>query len=239
MGIRESIGWTTRTWNPVTGCWGPEGSPTNPNRCFYCYAHRMAERLRGRCGYPERDPFAPTFHPYRLAAPSKCKKPTRIFVCSMADLFGDWVPRLWIQSVLSIVRQCPRHTFLFLTKNPARYHDFHFPQNCWLGATADAFEPGYWSALALADLPNTTFLSHEPLLDLVYTNYKALSWIDWIIVGAMTGPGAKQHAPEKECIRNIVQQANRFNVPIFMKDNLRPYWQGELVQRLPEQPCRS
>ena len=233
MGIKQSIGWTTRTWNPVTGCWGPEGSARNPNRCFYCYAHRMAKRLRGRHGYPDPDPFVPTFHPDRLAIPSQWKKPTRIFVCSMGDLFGNWVPPEWILSVLTTVTTCPQHTFLFLTKTPTTYYHFHFPQNCWLGATADSFKASYWNATALADLPNITFLSYEPLLDLVYTNYNALWWIDWVIVGAMTGPGARQHAPEKNWIRNILLQATKVNLPIFMKDNLRPYWNGELTQESP------
>ena len=234
MDIKQSIGWTTKTWNPVTGCWGSQGSLKNPNRCFYCYAHRTAKRLQGRNGYPRPDPFSPTFHPDRLAIPSGWKKPTRIFVCSMADLFGDWVPPEWIQAILKVIKESPRHTFLFLTKNPIRYHDFYFPQNCWLGATGDTFEPSYWNALALAGLPNITFLTYEPLLDLVYTDYKALPWIDWVIVGAMTGYGPRQHPPEKACIRNIIGQARKADLPVFMKENLRPYWNGEPIQQWPE-----
>ena len=151
----------------------------------------------------------------------------------MADLFGTWVPPEWILAILATVAACPQHTFIFLTKAPATYQHFRFPQSCWLGATADDFKSSYWNATALADLPNITFLSYEPLLDLVYTNYNALWWINWVIVGAMTGLGARQHEPEKNWIQNILDQATKFNLPIFMKDNLRPYWDGELIQQWP------
>ncbi|MCL2461960.1 MAG: phage Gp37/Gp68 family protein, partial [Defluviitaleaceae bacterium] len=65
--------------------------------------------------------FKPTFHRYRLGEPARMKKPKNIFVCSMADMFGDWVPDEWIKAVFEACEAIPRHRYLFLTKNPARY----------------------------------------------------------------------------------------------------------------------
>jgi len=76
------IEWADETWNPVTGC-----TPVSEG-CKNCYARRMANRMRGRFGYPEDDPFRPaTIHEDKLSQPLKWKEPRRIFVCSMGDLF--------------------------------------------------------------------------------------------------------------------------------------------------------
>lgn len=116
--------------------------------------------------YEGYDPFEPAFHPDRLSQPAKAKKPSKIFVCSMADLLGDWVPREQIEQVINAgpVR-APWHTYQFLTKNPKRLKDFIWPSNCWVGTTitnqADADERLPW--LLQVDAP-VLFVSHEPLL---------------------------------------------------------------------------
>ena len=127
------IEWADEVWNPVTGCTKvSEG-------CRNCYAERMAKRLAGRYGYPKEQPFAVTPHPDRLELPMKWKKPRRIFVNSMGDLFHEDMMTRKTKTVLpsefgfgqhaislrgfyvvimDIVEQCPQHTFLFLTKRP-------------------------------------------------------------------------------------------------------------------------
>src|SRR5574343_372291 len=109
------IEWATKSWNPVTGC-SHAGSPG----CDHCYARRMAIRLQGRFGYPERpdDPFRVTFHPERLDDPRKWRKPQRIFVCSMGDLFHNDVRNEWLQQTFYIIRQNHRHSYMLLTKRP-------------------------------------------------------------------------------------------------------------------------
>src|SRR5699024_1868703 len=122
--------------------------------------------------------FAPTFYRYRLDEPQKIKKPSKIFVCSMADLFGEWVPDEWIQNVLKNVIECPQHKFLFLTKNRNRYYSCEFPNNEWIGGTAVnkpdekamPIEGGFrvTTAHLVADTMSffeRTFLSIEPLLN--------------------------------------------------------------------------
>ena len=145
MGKKTKIDWADATWNPVTGCL---------HDCEYCYARRIAERFGSNLmpiftKYPVLDKpvrnlgidagkiqpypfdFTPTFHRYRLGEPARWTRPRNIFVCSMADLFGDWVPDGWIQEVIAVCDAAPQHRYLFLTKNPSRYKELdgivHWP----------------------------------------------------------------------------------------------------------------
>jgi protein gp37 len=244
---RTKIEWTDYTWNPVTGCWGPGGAAEKPNRCQYCYAGRIANRFHDR--YPDIDPFAPTFYHDRLSQPAKVKKPSKIFVVSMGDLFGDWVPDEWIFQVGAVAYDNPHHTFQFLTKNPARYQEFNpWPANCWVGATitnqvdADERVPELLKADAAV-----RFVSHEPLLgpiDFSLQNFnkmtlegrewgKATSFIQWAIIGAMTGPGAVE--VRWAWVQGLIDQYRAAGVPVFLKDNL--HWL-EKIQEFPEASSR-
>jgi len=116
----ENVDWAKWTWNPVTGCL---------HNCGYCYARDIAER---RMGDYKAIGFTPHFHQDRLLAPQYTKVPAKaetdigyrnVFVCSMADLFGKWVPQEWIDAVLEEVRAAPQWNFLFLTKYPQRLAD--------------------------------------------------------------------------------------------------------------------
>ena len=116
----SKIQWTDSVWNPVTGCTKvSEG-------CRNCYAERMAKRLRGRCGYPEDDPFRVTLHSDRLEEPWRWRKRRRVFVCSMGDLFHKEVPSAYIARVWQVMRDvgggpdARGHTWIILTKRPAR-----------------------------------------------------------------------------------------------------------------------
>ena len=114
---QTKIEWTDVTWNVVTGC-----SKVSAG-CANCYAERMAKRLAGRCGYPKENPFAVTFHPDRLEMPMRLKKPSRIFVNSMGDLFHPEVKGEWLSQVFSAMANAhwiKGHTFSVLTKRPER-----------------------------------------------------------------------------------------------------------------------
>ena len=243
---KTRIEWTDYTFNPVTGCWGPGGTAEKPKRCGYCYAKRMAGRFIPGDFYEGYDPFEPVFHPERLSQPAKVKKPSKIFVCSMADLFGDWVDEDWIEAILRTVLDCPQHTFQFLTKNPKRLKNFNpWPKNCWVGTTvtnqADADERLPW--LLQVDAP-VLFVSHEPLLGPINLscphcdghgrtfgdNYGVTTCnycgggnigedgLSWAIIGAQTGPGPVK--PEVDWVMNLAQQYTDAGVPLFLKDNL-------------------
>lgn len=115
-----NIEWADKTWSPITGC-----TPISEG-CANCYAKRMAEtRLRGRCGYPEDEPFRPgVVHYNQWEKPLRWKNPRKVFVCSMGDLFHDSVIEPAIDKVLAIVASAPQHTFMLLTKRPERMRSY-------------------------------------------------------------------------------------------------------------------
>lgn len=108
------IDWTDRVWNPVTGC-----SKVSPG-CLHCYAERMAKRLAGRAGYPKDDPFRVTCHENRLDMPLRWRKPSRVFVNSMSDLFHEDVPDSFMDRVFAVIALTGRHTYQVLTKRADR-----------------------------------------------------------------------------------------------------------------------
>ncbi|GHT17558.1 hypothetical protein FACS1894189_3670 [Planctomycetales bacterium] len=117
------IEWATKVWNPVTGC-----SPVSEG-CKNCYAKKMAVRLTGRFGYPAVNPFLPgVYHPDKLLEPFKWKKPQRVFICSMSDLFHEDIPILGereilnplYKSIFGVIAKNQQHQFLMLTKRPER-----------------------------------------------------------------------------------------------------------------------
>jgi protein gp37 len=199
---RTKIEWTDWTWNPVTGCL---------HGCPYCYARRIAARF-GKT--PEEKEYQPLFHPERLDKPLRVKKPSKIFVCSMADLLGDWVPDSWIRDVITAVRFASQHTFQFLTKNPKRYKRFNWPPNAWLGATV--VNQAAMPPARICDCYRICFLSIEPMLGPIQLTWKP----DWLIIGAQTGPGAKP--PERQWVEDLTTQAAGLGVAVFHKPNLGP-----------------
>lgn len=181
---KTKIEWTEYSWNPVTGC-----TPASEG-CQNCYAKRMATRLKGRYGYPEDEPFKVTLHPEKLKEPLKWKKPRRVFVCSMGDLFHEQVPDEYIAKVWEVMSNASQHTFLVLTKRPQRMKDFlarlgwyihdrdGYPmeavldeggkytlKNVWLGVTAENQQRADERIPILLQIPAAVrFVSIEPML---------------------------------------------------------------------------
>jgi len=216
---RTKIESFTFTWNPVTGC---------RHDCFYCYVPRL-----------HNYELKPYFHPKRLPQPLKIRKPSSIFCGSTTDPMGDWLPVEWIHEILKIIYQCPQHTFYFLTKNPKRYVEFEFPDNCILGTTIESQFPSFRAQElidATAHRNNKLFVCFEPLLSDIQIDMTALSWI---IIGAMTGPEADKYRPKREWIEHLVNQAQELNIPIFMKTGkevrLADIWGPDLIQEFPNQ----
>lgn len=124
----SSIEWTDVTWNPVRGC------SRVSEGCRNCYAERMASRFSDEGqpfhGFVERTAAGPRWTgkvelvPEKLAEPLRWKKPRRVFVNSMSDLFHESLPDSAILKVFDVMRQCPQHTFQILTKRPERMRDF-------------------------------------------------------------------------------------------------------------------
>jgi len=122
---RTKIEWTEFSWNPITGC---------KHGCWYCYAKKLTQRFKKIFPYG----FEPHFYPERLKEPWEYEKPSKIFVCSIADLFAPWTPSAWRHQVMKAIYDCPvEHTFQLLTKNPERidYGFGNYPNHVWVGTT--------------------------------------------------------------------------------------------------------
>lgn len=184
MADRTGISWTDSTWNIVTGC--TEVSPG----CDHCYAKTFSERWRGTPGHHFENGFDLTLRPERLGQPLQWKRPRRIFVNSMSDLFHDDVPAAFIAGVFAVMERASQHTFQILTKRHGRMRsllssyefradvdthrqaiqpgcgDFVWPlPNVWLGVSV---EDQRWADIRIPALLGTPaavrFLSCEPML---------------------------------------------------------------------------
>lgn len=222
--VDKTIGWAEWTVNPVTGrC---------PNNCWYCYANRMYDRFKWN---PKIE-----FHPERLGEIAKLKKPSRIFIGSTHDIFGDWIPQTWIDLIRYHVSLYPRHAFFFLTKNPSRYGGSRLYHNQWAGVTHTGEPTGgcvtngkLYSEITIGwEHQPHCFLSCEPLLgDAVEIPSKC----EWIIIGALTGPGARQYRPHYDWIMNLTRRADVRGIPVYMKKNLEEVLKPiKLIQEFPK-----
>lgn len=212
------------TWNPVTGC---------TRGCPYCYAMRMVKygRLRGHPSYPHG--FKLTFHPKRINEPKRRLAPSIIFAVSMGDILDVCVFPLWIVQVIAVARECPWHTFLFLTKNPGRYLEFAellaMAGNIWIGTSATSREiiSRNISHLVAADIEAERITGRGLVKFLVVEPFVGVSSpltvadplrVDWIIVGGLTGPRPAQ--PTRVALLEIIKQCRDGDCPVFIKDNV-------------------
>lgn len=218
----ESVGWALWTWNPVTGC---------NHGCKYCYAREIALNPRFEATYPAG--FTPLFHHERLAAPSNTVVPAavasnpslgRVFVCSMADLFGAWVPQDWIDQVMAATVAAPDWEYLFLTKFPQRLHRLPLPPKAWIGASIDVASRANHTLDALRKVEGVKvkWLSLEPLLEPLDLD---LTGIDWVVIGAQSATNqpdgrVPEFAPDFEWVMAIVAEARRCGTKVWMKENL-------------------
>ena len=255
---KTKIDWCDSTWNPVTGClhgceycyargtanrFSYEGAtldaPPELQRTWI-----MDSKGSGAGNHVLRYPvdtvdgkrvpypfgFQPTLHRYRLNEYQN-KKGRNIFVCSMADLFGDWVPDKWIEEVFETCDNAPQHNYLFLTKNPFRYEILSKKgilrkrDNMWYGYSMPKNGCDYWY-----DSRYKTFESMEPLLEMV-----AIPHSKWTIIGAETGRRKDKVVPERKWIEYIVGKCREYNVPVFMKSSLADIWGEPLIQEFPKE----
>jgi protein gp37 len=218
----EKVDWAYWTWNPVTGC---------ELGCPYCYAERIAKRI-----YKEK--FAPTFRPERLVCPRNTKLTRRqlvetdpikrvanrnVFVCSMADLFGHWVPDEWIDRVFQACRDNPQWNYLFLTKNPHRYVNLDIDPAFWMGTTVDIQSRVTTAERTFSKITCAVkWLSVEPMLEPL--KFHDLSVFDWVVIGgqsAQTGM-CKEFYPEPRWVNRLIHDAHEAGCKVFCKHNADP-----------------
>lgn len=254
---KTKIEWCDSTWNPISGCY---------RGCPYCYAKGIANRFGGadvsgrweieaenlihvlnepffktdNNGIIKEAPypfyFEPTFHRYKLYQLTHMSQ-KNIFVGSMCDLFGEWVPKSWITEVFNACLKGPSNRYLFLTKNPRQYlylaEDCLLPEddNFWYGTTTEkTTDLAFWSK------HHHTFVSVEPILEPFATDCGLTSTVDtadWFIFGAETGHRKEKVVPERWWIHDAVQQIRSKNKPVFMKDSLKEIWGEPLITEFP------
>ena len=235
----DAVQWAWWTWNPVTGCL---------HGCKYCYAREMACSPTFKHSYPVG--FTPLFRHDRLDAPQNTiipnsEKPeaNRVFVCSMADLFGSWVPKEWIERVLSATKEAPGFEYLFLTKNPQRYLETDMPDTAWAGVTIDKQEGAQEKIDKVKQVKNARvrWTSFEPLHEQIKVEFEG---IDWVVIGARSGTGQPNgekvpgFAPHFKWVMSLIMQAKKAGCAVYMKANLlgqtSNQWPGmKLIQEMP------
>ena len=214
----EAIEWAQWSWNPVTGC---------KHDCPYCYARDIALSQRMAKVYPNG--WAPSFRSNALNAPINTRVPkegqtdTRyrnVFTCSMADLFGRWVPDEWIDAVLSTVRDSQEWNFLFLTKFPQRLKELSIPENAWMGTTVDLQARVANAEKAFEHVGGKVrWLSVEPMIEPL--RFERLDLFNWVVIGgASSSSQTPEWRPPYRWIESLVRQCDDAGVPVYMKSNL-------------------
>ena len=217
----SKIEWTESTWNPVRGCTRvSEG-------CRFCYAERIAARFSGKGmayeGLAENTKAGPRWTqqvlpvPALLDEPLKWKKPRRIFVNSMSDLFHEKIELSYIQKVFSVMKEAYWHQFQVLTKRSERLLEFSpkltWSPNVWMGVSVEDSRVTHRIDELRQTGAQIKFLSLEPLLGALPN--LTLEGIDWVIVGGESGPGAREM--QKKWVIDIRDQCADAKVPFFFK----------------------
>ena len=261
MGKKTKIDWADASWNPITGCrhncvycyanriasrFAGYDANEELNRYKYAVTGYKGQNIfevdvpmtkltkdgeKETAVYPFG--FAPTLFNYKLRELKEWKEPKDIFVCSMGDLFGDFIPDSWIKLIFHVCEDNPQHRYFFLTKNPKRYVELEdkglLPKdksNLWFGSTVTTNESEYFTNSKL-----NTFVSIEPIQEDLGN---APSYgCNWVIVGAETGNRVGKVKPEREWIEHIAEGCRKYEIPLFMKDSLQSLMKKNFIQEKP------
>jgi protein gp37 len=241
----ENVGWAKWTWSPVTGC---------KHGCPFCYCPDIVAR------YPMNYPngFDPTERLERLDAPRNTKVPRaaeeewrtitdplrrevermcwrNVFVCSMGDLFGKWVPKEWIDAVFGACRESPQWNYLFLTKSPGNYVGLDFPPTSWVGTSVveQKWVANAEKSFRKIDVP-IKWLSVEPMLEQI--EFTDLKMFDWVVIGGQSQTTqVPELFPDPHWVARLIDRAHSAGCKVFCKTNADPehYWSG-LFQEYPD-----
>lgn len=230
--VSRGIEWTDYTWNAVSGC---------KHRCRWqmpdetiaiCYAEEVALKVARRA-YPEGFEYH-YWHEQRLKEPLQIREPARIFLDSMSDLMGHWVPDEQVEAILEITRQARWHTFQLLTKNAPRLLKFDFPDNVWLGVSSppDFMFGKRLSYQSQEKMLHKTLKILSQIEGLTWMSIEPLSWdvapiieqypdaLQWAVIGAATN-GRKKYQPDSKHVQNLLDVLDKREIPTFFKGNLK------------------
>ena len=217
MAAGSSIEWTEATWNPTTGC-----SKVSTG-CRNCYAERLSKRLKAMGLAKYRNNFAYTEHENEIDVPLRWKKPRRIFVNSMSDLFHEDADYAFVGRCFHTMLRAHWHTYQVLTKRPDRMAEFsrmfeaHYghavPAHIWMGTSVEDNRTLHRIDELRAARCLVRFVSFEPLLEKI--RKRSLRGIDWAIIGGESGPGHREMDPE--WVYSLMDQCRDDGVRVFFK----------------------
>lgn len=207
------------TINPVKGLC--------PMACPYCYARRMYKRFK----WDETI----RFDTWTLASIQDIPPGSKVFWGSTIELFGPWIKDEWLARIFQACWNFPKLIHIFLTKQPQNLIKYSpFPDNCWVGVTiTDGDDDNIPLAYFKKIEAKVKFISFEPLLDwwvvattdMVSKSFK-IAGINWLIIGLQT-PYSKKTAPKLSWVQEIVEAADKANIPVFLKNNLKPLLEND------------
>ena len=231
MAVGSQIEWTEATWNPTTGC-------TKISKgCKNCYAERLSKRLKAMKVKKYKNNFKFTQHKNETDMPLHWKKPRKIFVNSMSDLFHEKATMEFIASCFDTMIKADWHIYQVLTKRPKKmaefstlfktYYGFQIPNNIWMGTSVED-NLTTWRISKLRKVKcHTRFVSFEPLLEEI--DKINLSGIDWAIIGGESG---HHYRPvKKEWVESLIKQCKKQGIKVFFKQwgGLRPKSGGRII----------
>ena len=231
MALGSEIEWTEATWNPSTGC------TKVSTGCKNCYAEKLAHRLKLMGLKKYENEFDFTEHASDIDLPKHWKKPRKVFVNSMSDMFHEKSTFEFIIKCFNTMIEADLHTYQILTKRPhtmldfseifLRYYGHKIPDHIWMGVSVED-EDFLWRIDELKKVQcKTRFVSFEPLIGQV--GKLNLKGIDWAIIGGESGANFRE--VKKEWILEIIRQCKRQNVAVFFKQwgGFRPKSGGRMI----------
>ena len=217
MATNSSIEWTEATWNPTTGC-----DKVSPG-CKNCYAEKLSKRLNAMGVKKYKNNFKFTQQPQDLELPLTWKKPKKIFVNSMSDLFHENAKMEYVGRCFNTMLKGNHHVYQVLTKRPKAMADFSklfetyfgdlIPPHIWMGTSVENEDYKYRIDELRQVKCHTRFLSIEPLLGSM--GEMNLRDIDWVIIGGESG--ANFRPVKKEWIVDAIRQCKKQKVAVFFK----------------------
>jgi protein gp37 len=230
MSGTSKIEWTGKTWNPIRARlkadtkWGYHCEKVSTG-CRNCYAERMNGRMLPAWGtglgytVPNREKVEIYLDEAELLKPLKWRKPTRVFPCSMTDLFADFVPDEMIGRMAQIMDSTPRHTYQVLTKRSTRMRDLWrsgVPSHVWLGVSVEDEANARKRIRDLQATPAAVkWISYEPALGPVNWTPDLMGGISWIVIGGESGPGARPF--DVQWARQTITACLRNDTAVFLK----------------------
>ena len=217
MADGSAIEWTESTWNPTTGC-----TKISPG-CKNCYAATLSKRLQAMGIKKYRDDFKFTQHGGEVDLPLRWKKPRKIFVNSMSDLFHEESEAEFVARCFDTMVRADWHVYQVLTKRPGRmagfadmfyrYFGFQIPGHIWMGVSVEDNQAVWRIDKLRRTRCSTRFVSFEPLLEEI--GGVDLAGIDWAIIGGESGP--RYRKVEKRWVEGLIRQCKRQKVSVFFK----------------------